>query len=122
MALSYLLDENIPGRVWRAIQRHNESAENKLDVVRVGDSADLPFSSDDLPILHWTAREQRVLVTADKNTMPAHLDDFLNAGDHCPGIFMVKPGTSIPDLVEFLALAAELSGADEWRDRIEYIP
>jgi hypothetical protein len=39
MSLAFLLDENVPGRVVRAIQRHNLLGDLHLDAVRVGDIA-----------------------------------------------------------------------------------
>lgn len=122
MALAFLLDENVPGRVRRAIQRHNTSGDYPLDVVRVGEPADLPLSADDPAVLLWTEREGRILVTEDKRTMPVHLAAHLQAGHNSPGVFLIRPGSSIPLLVEFLALVAHASKPEEWRDRIEYVP
>jgi len=120
--LAFLLDENVPGRIFRAIQRHNQYGVDALDVVRVGELADLPLSSDDSMILSWVEQKNRLLVTEDKHTMPRHLDQHLKGGHHVPGVLMVRPATSVPVLVEFLVLVAYASRPDEWRDRIEYIP
>jgi hypothetical protein len=93
-----------------------------LDVVRVGELVALPLSSDDSTILAWAEQENRLLVTEDKHTMPQHLDRHLKGGHHVPGVLMIRPGTSVPELVEFLVLVAYASRAEEWQDRIEYIP
>jgi len=122
MPVAFLLDENIPSRIWRAIQRHNEHNVDILDVVCVGQSDDLPFSADDPSILLWAERQGRILITEDKSTMPAHLATHLDEGRHCPGVFMLRPGTRVPDLLEFFVLVAYASQSAEWRDRIEYIP
>ena len=122
MPITFLLDENLPSRIWRAIQRHNEHNADILDVVCVGQSDDLPFSVDDPSILLWAERQGRILITEDKSTMPAHLAAHLDKGHHSPGIFMVRPATRVPDLLEFLVLLAYASQSTEWRDRIEYIP
>ena len=68
MPVTFLLDENVPGRIWRAIQRHNEDSVDILDVVRVGQPDDLPLSADDRSILLWAERQGRILITEDKNT------------------------------------------------------
>jgi hypothetical protein len=73
-------------------------------------------------ILSWAEERKRLLVTEDKHTMPVHLDRHLKAGHHVPGILMIRPGASVPALVEFLVLVAYASRAEEWQDRIEYIP
>ena len=122
MAMAFLLDENIPGRIWRAIQRHNQDEEDRLDVVCVGQPDDLPFSSDDPTVLLWAERQDRILVTEDKSTMATHLKAHLASGNHCPGVFMVRPGTGVPELVEFLVVVAYASEPAEWKDRIEFIP
>lgn len=122
MSLRLLLDENIPARLRHAIDRHNLSGEYLLDAVHVGDFEDLPLGSDDSAILRWAEREDRILVTEDKKTMPVHLAAHLEAGRHTPGIFLVRRSTSVPVTVEFLTLASYESGPEEWRDRIEYIP
>ena len=122
MALTFLLDENIRASLFRAIQRHNHVGQDRLDVVQVGYSMDLPLSADDRAILQWAEREGRILVTEDKHAMPRHLEQHLEDGHHSPGVFLVRPGTSIPSLLEFLILVAHASKPDEWRDRIEFIP
>jgi hypothetical protein len=40
MALSYLLDEDLRGPLWRHIGRHNSRGANVIDVTRVGDPAE----------------------------------------------------------------------------------
>ncbi len=45
--LRYVLDEHLRGPLWRAIQWHNSSGVYPLDVVRVGDPADLPLGMED---------------------------------------------------------------------------
>ncbi len=120
--LVFLLDENVPGRIFRALQRHNKRGVDTLDVMRVGESDDLPLSSDDSMILSWVEREKRLLVTEDKHTIPRHLDRHLKSGHHVPGILMIRPGTNVPALVEFLVLVAYASRPNEWNDRIAYIP
>jgi hypothetical protein len=48
MALRFLIDENLLGRLWRAVARHNAGSANLIDAVQVGDIPDLPRASDDL--------------------------------------------------------------------------
>jgi hypothetical protein len=61
-------------------------------------------------------------VTADKRTMPMHFDQHLAAGRASPGVFMLRPRRSLPDVVNFLFLAAYASEPHEWRNRIVFIP
>jgi hypothetical protein len=122
MVLRYVLDEHLRGPLWRAIQWHNGRGIHPLDIVRVGDPADLPLGSDDPAILLWAEREQRILITHDPDTMPEHLEEHLNAGHHVPGIFMIRPRSTLPQIVAFLVDAAYASSLAEWQDCVHFIP
>jgi hypothetical protein len=122
MPLSYLLDENVPGRLDRAIGRHNAQGTYLLDVVRVGEPADLPPGSGDPEVLVWAELQGRILVSLDENTLPRHLADHLGVGRHSPGVFLIRPQFTIPQVIAFLALAAYAADPAEYVDRIEYVP
>jgi hypothetical protein len=122
MPLRFLLDENQRGLLWRAAHRHNLHGAHVLDLARVGDPPDLPIGSNDPEILQWAERESRILVTFDKATMAGHLAAHLQSGRHCPGVFMLRRGFSLAQIVSHLALVAYASEPWEWQDRIEFIP
>ena len=122
MPLRFLLDENQRGLLWRAIARHNLAGAYPLDVARVGDPPDLPLRSTDPDILHWSEREERILVSFDKTTLALHLANHLLAAHHSPGIFMLRRGSRLAQVIAHLALVAYASDAWEWQDRIEFIP
>ncbi len=122
MALRYVLDEHLRGPLWRAIQWHSSSGLFPLDVVRVGDPAELPLGTGDPALLQWAEREQRILVTQDTDSMSTHLADHLAAGRHSPGIFMIRRHSTLPQIVAFLRDAAYASELLEWQDRIQFIP
>ena len=122
MALRFLLDENQRGLLWRAIVRHNQLGLPPIDVSRVGDPPDLPLGSTDPEILRWCEGEDRILVSFDKATMASHLANHLQGAGHSPGIFMVRRGRRLSEVVEHLALVAHVSEAWEWADRIEFTP
>jgi hypothetical protein len=54
--------------------------------------------------------------------MPVHHRAHLQAGRHCPGVFLIDLPCSIPQVVEALLYYAEESDEALWRDRIIYIP
>jgi hypothetical protein len=122
MALRFVLDENLRGRLWQAIQQHNLRGTDLIDTVRVGDPPDLPLGIDDPAILLWAEREGRILVSFDWDTMVGHLKDHLTAGNHSPGVFLVHPDSRIQNLIAFLALAAHAGNETQWSDQVTYIP
>jgi hypothetical protein len=122
MPLRFVLDEQLRGPLWRAIERHNVQGVDLLDVVRVGDRPDLPVGSTDPEILLWAERESRVLITRDLSTMPVHLADHLTAGHHSPGVLTIRPRSSIPQVIFSLVLHAHAGGAVVLEDRISFIP
>jgi hypothetical protein len=95
--LSFLVDENVPVKLLRAVTRHNATSDLPLDVLRVGDVAGLPLASDDSTILRWAERERRILLTLDEQTMPGHLAEHLQIGHSLPGILLVRSNVKISD-------------------------
>ena len=121
MPLAFVIDENLRGPLWRAIQRHNAKGDLLLNCERVGNPNDLPLGTSDPELIRWAQSAGRIIVTSDASTMPGHLADHLAAGSHSPGIFILLPHATFFDVLEFLTLAAYASEATEWADRIEYL-
>src|SRR5687767_10578395 len=122
MPPGYLLDEHLRGLLWQVIQRHNLQSPEPLDVIRVGDPADLPLGSSDAAILLWAEQHARILISRDERTLATHLANHLQSGHHSPGIFLVRRRCALSQVVAFLVEAAYRSSASSWQDRIEYIP
>jgi hypothetical protein len=123
MPLRYLLDEHLRGGgLWQAIIQHNAAGVDLIDAVRVGDPADLPLGTADPDVLHWAEREDRIVLTLDKRTMPGHLADHLRAGGHLPGLFVLRPHVGLPQLVFHLALIAHAGDPAHYRDHVEHVP
>jgi hypothetical protein len=122
MPLAFLFDEHLRGPLWQAVVRHNAAGGLWLDVVCVGDPADLPLGSSDSEILQWAERESRLVVTEDRHTMPAHLQEHLEAGRHCPGILILRQDSPRQTLVDCLELIAYAGRAEEFRDAVNFVP
>lgn len=118
----FLLDEHLRGPLWGAIQRHNTRGQSPLDVVGVGDFADLPLGSPDPQILRWAEQNDRILISRDKSTMSTHIAAHLALGHHSPGVLLLVKHARIADVIEFLTLVAYASDPAEWKDRIQFIP
>ena len=121
MPVAFLLDENQRGLAWRYILQHNARGIDNLDVVRIGDAADLPLGSDDPDILVWAERENRILISVDRRTLASHLANHIAQGRRCPGIFQVRD-VPFQQVISFLACVAYASEPGEWENRITYIP
>ena len=122
MALSFVLDEHLRGPLWQAIFRHNLRAAEQLDVIRVGDTPDLPLEIGDPEILLWAERESRILVTEDRHTMAIHLQEHLASGHRSPGILIIRPDQRMRALIECLVLIAHAGEPTDFADLITYIP
>lgn len=122
MLLRYLLDEHLRGVLWQAVQSHNAQGVHPIDVLRVGDSPDLLLGATDPEILQWAEREGRLLVSRDESTMKTHLVDHLQAGRMSPGVFLIRRGSTLADVVFFLVAAVYASDPVEWQDQYSYIP
>ena len=93
-----------------------------MDVVRVGDPADLPCGSLDPDVLTWAERDGRILLTLDRQTIATHVAAHLRSGGHSPGVLLLRGGPAVSQVVAFLVLAAHAGDPADYRDRIEYIP
>lgn len=122
MPLSFLLDEHLRGPLAKAIQRQNLTGSMPIDVISVGDPMDLPLGSRDPDVLAWAAQHDRLVVSEDRATMRTHLNAHINFGQHSPGVMLLRPYSTIPDVVSFLVLVAHASNAAEWADGSHYIP
>jgi hypothetical protein len=122
MALRYLLDENLRGPLWSALERSNLRRIVPLEIACVGDEPDLPLASDDSQILRWAEERGFVIVSSDIRTIPGHFASHLESGHHSPGVFLVALPCSIPEIVEALFYYADASAADLWWDRIQFVP
>jgi hypothetical protein len=119
--MKFILDENTPGPRWQAILQHNAKRNLPIDVVRVGDSPDLPLQSPDPDILIWAEQNGRILISADKRTMVGHMADHLANGCHSPGVIVLK-SKSNRAFVSDLTAIAYASRPDEWLDMVRFFP
>jgi hypothetical protein len=76
----------------------------------------------DLDVLALAAQRQRVLVSHDVGTMPAHFQAFRNAGKRSSGVFMIHQTLDVGTAIEELLLIWIASEASEWDNRLEWLP
>lgn len=122
MSPRFILDEQLRGQLWNAVQWHNRCGAYPLDVIRVGDPADLPLGSDDAEVLRWAEIEGRIVLSSDRATLLTHFDRHREAGRHSAGVFVLRPQATLPQILEFLVAASYASDSAEWIDAWRYIP
>jgi len=109
-------DENFNGYIVRGLLRLNPN----LDILRVQDTG--VSEADDPTVLEWAAREGRILITHDVNTVPRFAYERVLAGKPMPGIFEVSDSVPIGEAIEALLLLVECSEEGEWEGQVIYIP
>ena len=80
---------------------------------------------DGLPdpaVLRLAATQGRILVSHDENTLPSHFGNFLAEGNESPGLLIVPQITPIGAVIEDILLLWIASDAEEWTNRIEWLP
>ena len=75
----------------------------------------------DIEVLSVAAAVGRVLVSHDRNTMPAHFAQFLSTRSS-PGLIIVDQGLDIGRAIEELLLIWEATDITEWEGTIGYVP
>jgi len=107
----FLADEDLDNRLLRVVlSRHPD-----LDVVRVQDIG--LGAAHDRKVLEWAARQGRVLITSDRNTMTKYAVERIRQGLPLPGVIVVpkrEPGGSlVDDLCVYLAAGEPGDFADQ---------
>src|SRR5689334_1996292 len=93
-----LVDENISGNIMRAILRQNPNA----DIIRVQDTE--VFEKSEPEVLEWAAKEGRILLTHDVQTIPKYAGERLISGQSMPSIIVARQELPIGQVIEELSL------------------
>ena len=117
MTVRFLADEDLKTGIVQGL-RSREPAIDILDVKTGG-----LRGTKDPALLELAAQEGRILITYDRHTMTRHFRDRLHAGKSTPGVFVLpQQQSAIGETIESLLLVWSASQAEEWRDRIVYLP
>jgi predicted nuclease of predicted toxin-antitoxin system len=114
--LRLLSDENFNGDIVRGLFLRRPD----LELVRVQDVG--LAGSDDPAILAWAAANDRILLTHDRNTLPAFAHERVTAGKPMPGVFVVHDRMSVRQAIDELVLMDEGSEQAEWAGLVVYLP
>lgn len=116
MSVRFLADEDLDADIIEGLR----SREPAIDILNVK-SAGLRGMKDPA-LLELAAQQGRILITHDRRTMTRHVRERLAAGKSNPGLFIVPQRSAIGEIVEWLLLVWTASQAEEWRDKIVYLP
>lgn len=117
----FLGDENLNEHIVRGLRAQYPA----LDILTFVESG-LATGLSDPALIEETARLSRILLTHDKRTMPGHfaviLDKWLPMGQHMPGVLILRDDAPVAQAIEQIALIWGASRAEEWRDRVVFLP
>ena len=111
-----LTDENVNNKIMRGLSRRLP----QLDFVSVRDVG--LAGSPDLVLLKWAAKEQRIMLTHDINTMVPDANQLVAQGEPMAGVIFVPERLEIGRAINDLVIVLECSTESDMRDRIERLP
>ena len=114
--LRFAADVNFKGALTRGVLRRQPD----LDLLRVQDVG-LGEAKDDV-LLDWAAKEGRILLTHDVNTITRYVYERVDRGKPMLGVVEVSPELSVGQAIEDILLLAECSLEGEWEGQILYLP
>ena len=114
--MSFLADENLDNRILTGVALKNQD----FDVIRVQDTD--VYQADDPTVLAWAAREGRILLTRDVNTMSGFAFDRIAAGLSMPGVIEIREQLSLRQAIDELLTIIGASSAEEWENQVTFLP
>ena len=75
----------------------------------------------DLQVLALSAKQQRILVSHDRRTMPTEFAEFI-VNSQSSGVLIVSRNIALETVIEELILIWSVTTAEEWINRIAKIP
>lgn len=110
-----LADEGFHGGATDGLLAHRP----ELDLVRVQDVG--LAGADDPTVLAWAAANDRILLTHDAATIPAHAYDRVRAGEPMPGVFVAN-GMTVGDIIDEVLFIDDAGAAGEWAGQVVFLP
>ena len=116
MRVKFLADASLDHKVVAGLRRREPAVDclgaNEAKLAGVPDQG----------VLALAAREGRVLITADRKTMPREFGNFVARHGKSPGVFLVSQKLPVAVVIENLLLIWAASDAADWENRICSIP
>lgn len=112
----FLADEDFRNAILRGLVRRMRT----LDIVRAQDVG--LAGKPDPAVLEWAAQHERIVLTHDVSTMPAHAYARLRAGLRVPGVCVVPQSLPVGQAIEDLLLAMTCGVDEDWENQVRYLP
>jgi len=116
--LRFLLDEHLA----HAIRSQLLRLDAEIEILVMGQPFAPAIGVADPDILLWLEQTGYVLVTNNRRTMPDHIRAHYDSGHRIPGLFLLKRHARIGQVIEQLYLLWVASEAEEYVDRVLYLP
>lgn len=115
--LRLLADENFDQDLVRGVLRRRPGYD-LLRAQEVGLS-----EATDPEVLTWAAREHRVVITHDVQTMIGFAMERITRGEPMDGLLVVHQASMVPaKIIDDLLLLDDCSETGEWANQIQYLP
>jgi hypothetical protein len=111
----FLADENFNAKIVAGLLRREPS----IDFQTAKSAGILGLPDDE--VLAIAARERRLLVSHDRETMPAHFSRFTTTAESA-GVLIVSQSLAIRESIEQILIVWAASEANEWLNRIAFLP
>ncbi len=115
MRVRFQADADLDARIIRGLKRKHPEID-----FQTAEEAGLRGLADP-DVLRMAADSGRILVTHDRRTMPSHFAQFI-AGRTSTGVIVVPKDILVGAAVEELLLIWAASQAEEWHNRLVWIP
>jgi hypothetical protein len=115
MRVKFQADADLDGRILRGLRR----AAPEIDIRTAAEAGLIGLKAP--VVLRIAADSGRILVSQDRRTMPAHFARFTFDARN-PGVILLREAIPISTAIEELALIWNASEAEEWVNRIVWIP
>jgi len=76
----------------------------------------------DPELLEWAANADRIIITHDNRTMPAHVSNRIAAGARVAGVVIIPQPSPIPRAIAELEIIVMCSIEADWENPILHIP
>lgn len=114
--IRFLLDENFNGKIVRGLR----ARQSDVDIIRVQDTE--LSGAGDSAVLEWAAREGRILLTHDLDTMTKYANERIAQGLPLAGVIFVRDTLPVAKVIDDLLAILDASEASEWENRTDFLP